>query len=260
MIQNFLMTRDDIAEQKLAQKNFWEKVEIPEIVSREEKMTESLKRALGDKFWELKDVAVIEGITQNEGIFDLKELDTNPKNKSFVVQAVSNIFQGFLGIIGNSVTDELIKSTTARLCIASAKDNYYESDITLSDLGEIAEYVNGNPITLKNYKAIAYANQTITENDAILRKAPDKETAARARSEIEKASKELMDYYDDISKGFFKIIKEKTNIEPENIIDIVVKFEKEGNLQDGTVIKIISFVQIHSLYNLLYAELKQSLI
>ena len=30
MIQNFLMTRDDIAEQKLAQKVFWEEIEIPE--------------------------------------------------------------------------------------------------------------------------------------------------------------------------------------------------------------------------------------
>ena len=51
MIQNFLMTRDDIAEQKHAQKVFWEEIKIPEIVSDQEKLAESLKRVLGDNFW-----------------------------------------------------------------------------------------------------------------------------------------------------------------------------------------------------------------
>ena len=94
----------------------------------------------------------------------------------------------------------------------------------------------------------------------IIKNSPDKETAERARSEIVKASKELNDYYNDIVKGFFNIIKKQTNIDSENIIDIIVKFEKEGNLEDGTVVKIISFAQIHSVFNLLYEELKNSFI
>lgn len=259
MIQNFLMSKDDIAEQKLAQKTFWESVEIPEIVDPKETLAQSLKRVLGDKFWELKDIAVIEGIIQNEGVFNLKTLEASPKCKSFIVQAISNIFQGFLGIIGNSITDEAVKSTMAKMCIADAKDGYCEYDFNLDNLGEIAEYVNGNPITLKNYKAIMHANQVIEKNNSILQNAPDKETVERAKTEITSASKELMDYYDDIVKGFFKIIKDHTSIDSENIIDIIVKFGKEGNLEDGTVVKIVSFVQIHSVYNLLYSELKQSM-
>lgn len=260
MIQNFLMTRDDIAEQKHAQKVFWEEVKIPEIVSDQEKLAESLKRALGDNFWEMKDCAIIEGIVQNEGVFDQKTLSADTKLNSYIVQSISNIFQGFLGTIGNSVTEDAIKSTKAKLCIASWKNNYCEYDITLSDLGEIAEYVNGNPIMLKHYKEINNANKIIADNDRIIKNAPDKETVERAKSEITKASKELIDYYNDIVKGFFNIIKKQTNIDSENIVDIIVKFEKEGNLEDGTVVKIISFVQIHSVFNLLYEELKSSLI
>ena len=169
MIQNFLMARDDIAEQKLAQKVFWEEVEIPEIVSNREKLTESLKRALGDNFWEMKDCAIIEGIIQDEGVFNQKTLSADPKLNSYVVQSVSNIFQGFLGVIGNSITEDVIKSTKAKLCIASCKDNYCEYDITLSDLGEIAEYVNGNPIMLKHYKEINNANKVIADNQKLSR-------------------------------------------------------------------------------------------
>ena len=86
MIQNFLMTRDDIAEQKLAQKVFWEEVEIPEIVSNQEKLTESLKRALGDNFWEMKDCAIIEGIIQDEGVFNQKTLSADQQEYFYLHQ------------------------------------------------------------------------------------------------------------------------------------------------------------------------------
>lgn len=260
MLTDFVVSRNDPEVTKLARKNFFENVKVPKVVKETEKIPETLKRVLGDDFVELKDLYIIEGIIQNECIFDPKAIKNNTKNLSFITQGISNIFQGFMGVIGNTATKELVDSTEATLCISSTSDNYTETKITLNDLGEIAEYINGVPMTLKNYKAIVKLTNDIGQTEQALQKAPDQETANSLNKKRNDYYQQLTEYYNDLVVGFLRIIKEKTGIDYDKIVDVTTVFDKSTTSDTGEVIKVKSFVMLHSIYNILYRELEESLI
>lgn len=260
MVSNFLLTKNDPEVRKNAYKNTFGSIVVPKVVTEDETVQESLKRVLGDKLVSMKDVHVIEGIIQNECIFEPKSLKENMKVLSFITQAISNIFQGFMGVIGNTATKELVDSTAARFCVASTSNNYVETMITLNDLGEIAEYVNGVPMVLKNYKGILKLSKDIDENRKALQNAPDQNAANNINAKLNQDYKDLSDYYYEIINGFFKMIKDKLGIESDKIVDITVVFEKSTNTEDGEVINCCTFVQMHSAYNLIVRDLKDSMI
>lgn len=261
MITNFLMSRNQPKVQRLAQEDFFKTIKTPNVVTVKETIPESIKRVLGDDFYKLDKVAIIEGIIQNETIFDMKFLKTNTKLLSYMAQSISFIFQGFLGSIGNTVTAEGIAANEARLCVASTSNNYTEVKVTLNDFGPIAEYINGVPLTLKNYKAIEKISHDIQSNEAALRNAPDNESAIKLQKSLNENYQALTDYYVDIISGFFDIVKSHCRIDNlEDIVDISVVFNKTVTGEDGEQINDTSFVQIHSAYNVLYRELQDSLI
>lgn len=261
MLTNFVMSRNNPEVQKLAQKNFFEKIEVPDVVEITETVPQSIKRALGEDFYKLENNHIVEGIIQNECIFDMKFLKTNIKVLSFISQAISNIFQGYMGVIGNTVTQEAVNTTKATFNVASVKEGVVSIDLTLSDLGEIAEYVNGIPMTLKNYKAISKLGIDIQNGETALKNAPDQESAKKIQNNLIENYKTLNDYYVDLVTGFFNILKTKLGIENiEDIVDVTVVFKTTIASETGEQINGVSFVTLHSAYNILYRELEESMI
>lgn len=260
MLSNFTITRDDPEIQKKARKDFFDLVSVPKVVTEDETIPESLKRVLGNDFYELKNHYIIEGVIQNECIFEMAKLKNNTKVLSFITQGISNIYQGFMGLIGTTVTKELVDSTVARIGVATTSENYVETKITMNDLGEISEYVNGVPMVLKNYKAIIKLGQDIESNRTALQNAPDQATQQNINKKLNEDYQQLTDYYVEVVTGFFKILSDKLGINPENIVDITTVFEKTTATEDGTKVAILSFVTLHSAYNILYRELQDTLV
>lgn len=261
MLTNFLMTREDPKVQRLAQKNFFKDVEVPKVIEVTETIPQSITRALGEGFEDLEKVSIIEGIIQNECIFDMKFLKNNLKVLSFFSQAISNIFQGYMGIIGNTVTKENISAAEAKFIVSSSSENVVSMNLTLNDLGEIADFVNGVPMTLKNFKAISKLAMDLQNGESALRNAPDQESAKKIQANLNENYKTLTDYYVDIVTGFFNILQTKLGIKTiEDIVDITVVFNKTVANESGEQISCTSFVTMHSAYNILYRELVESLI
>lgn len=260
MISSFLVTKDDPKVRLAAIKDVFEDVKVSKVVSEKDTIPMTIKRVLGDKFYELDKIQVIEGIIQNECIFESKYLKDNQKNLSFFAQALSNVFQGYMGLIGNTATKEAVSAASATFCISSTSDNYTEIEMTLYDLGEIAEYINGVPMTLKNYKEIAKLSKDIEANQKAIQNAPDQETYNGLQKRINESFSKLMDNYHDIVSTFFKIIKDKTGIDVDNIVDITLRLKKTTAAEDGTEINVVSFVMMHSAYNILKRELEDNLI
>lgn len=260
MLNNVTFTRDDPEVQKKTRKDFFDSFTVPKVVTADERVPESLKRVLGNDFYELKNHYIVEGILQNECVFEMAKLKNNSKILSFITQGISNIYQGFMGLIGTTVTKELVDTTVARIGVATTSENYVETKITLNDLGEISEYVNGVPMVLKNYKGIIKLSQDIESNRAALQNAPDQATQQNINKKLNEDYQQLTDYYVEVVTGFFKILTDKLGINPENIVDITTVFEKTTATETGEQVSILSFVNMHSAYNILYRELQDTLV
>lgn len=261
MIKDFLITRDDPEVQKLARKNYFDKVVTPKVTEESEKIGETMKKILGDDFYELKKLNGIEGIIQNECVFDMKYIKVNTLLMTYYTQSIVNLFQAFMGVIGNTVTDDGIKANPAKLCVSSTKDNYTEVEFTMNDLGEVAEYINGVPMTIKNYNAIRKLAEDIESTKQALQKAPDQESYNSLSQKYNEYQKQLSEYYLDIVTGFFNIVKKLTGVDIEDvnnkIVDISAVFDKTVTTDDGNQISIKSFVMMHSAYEVFYKSLEE---
>lgn len=262
MITNFLERKDATGVQKHVYEDFFGPVTPEETITASEELKVSLKRVFGSELAKLDHYDAIEGVIQDECIFNAKDVKGNLKFLELFTQAISNIYQGYLGTIGNDVSAETINATSAKFCISSiGKGTYKEIKMTLNDLGEISEYINGSPITLKHYKEILRLAKSINEIETSIRNTKDRESATNLKKTSMEYYKQLTDYYQDVVLGFFKIVEDKSGVAIDEIVNITVVFDNTIKSVDGTgTANIVSFVSMHSAYNVLKRELKDSIL
>lgn len=260
MITNFLERKDATEVQKRVYKDVFEPIKPCGTIDYSEDLKVSLKRIFGSELEKLDKYDVIEGVIQNECIFNSKNVKGNLKFLELFTQAISNIYQAYLGSIGNDVSEETINNASGKFCVSSfGESNYKEISMTLNDLGEISEYVNGVPVTLKHYKEILQLARSINETRTAMQKPKDREADINLQKTYREYCQQLTDYYQDVVLGFFKIIEDKTGVSIDNVVNITAIFENSIKSVDGTgTANIVSFVSMHSAYNILKRELEDS--
>ena len=197
----------------------------------------SLRRILGERFYDLKDgdqkgVDILHIICFDNGGFNMNDLLSNYEKGAELTKFLNTLFDGFIQMAPNQqVTAEYADRKVGKLCITSESKGLQSFELSLNDLKEIASFgSNGAIIGLKNIREIINVEKQINDNDMSYRRlqVTGDQKALQALDESRKEYANLLSkMQNEIIESFQKFIIGLTDIDFNDVFDVTFLFQRE---------------------------------
>ena len=217
----------------------------------------SIRRILGDKFYEAKDVDTIRVIICDNGGFKDQDLKVNFEKGNELLQYISMLFQGFIDCNGGSevFSTDFMEKPMARFCITSTKGLAFY-DVSLNFLAPVAKFDDNHVIVgMKNMIEIANITDEVNKVESAIQQMQSmnntKGIEALAASREQLASK-MVQYQSEIIDSFFNILKTYNNTDNvQDIFDVSIIFsnvyrDPEGKEEPLVGTSVISYHDVAS--------------
>lgn len=201
----------------------------------------SIRRILGDKFYNLKnsDNDTIRVVICDNGGFNDQDLKVNFDKGNELLQFISMCFQGFIDCNdGNQeFTKEFMEQPMAKFCITSNK-GLVSYDIGLNFLAPVANFDGDSVIVgMKNMVEIANITNEVNNVEMAIEQMKSMNNAKGVEALVtsrEQLAEKMVQYQSEIIDSFFEILKNNNNTDNvSDIFDVSIIFANIYRDPDG---------------------------
>lgn len=191
----------------------------------------SIRRILGDKFYEMKDTSddLIRLVVYENGGFNIDEMKVNVDKASELVSFISLWYQGFMEANNYSTvfSPEFLDRKVAKVCVTSTK-GLKTKEISMNDIKSISIYGdNGVILGMKNVKELSQISLELQKNEQAFKQM---QTTGNQQG-LQALNTQREEYLDKIAKlqaeiieDFYKLIVDWSEFEIDDIYDVSIMF------------------------------------
>lgn len=196
-------------------------------VSRYELPIQSIRRSMGDKFWDLSNSQddILDVVIDDEGVFSPEVIALNPKCGNNIVTFIMTLVNTFIAMNHNKIefSDEELNNKCVRFSVTREKDGLSQMMVSLNDFKDIIEIDSSNRISgLIHYKELDNITAEIQKQQEIYQKIAniDNNKAMEISTKIADLLQEMSNYNVDIAKKFFNLVLKLTYGDDSDISDV----------------------------------------
>lgn len=192
----------------------------------------SVRRILGDKFYEMKDVQddLIKLAIFDNGGFNIEEFKIDVNKCAELISFISCWFQGFLEAndYNEQFTPEFMDRKLAKVAVTSDTGVVYR-EISMNDIKSLSAFNDaGMIIGMKNIREIAQLTQELQKNDEALKsmeQAGNNQGIQALMTQRNEYINKLGSYQIDVIQIWQNLVKEWSGLEDiKNVFDVSVIF------------------------------------